>query len=303
MSDRFDEAVAALIRPDLHRPPPDEVRKLAAEAIRLAGGRRSEGGGIVATLFYGSCYRDGIVGDGMVDLYLLADSEGVPKQGRIAAIANRLVPPNVHYVQCRDSDGRTLRAKYALLTLQQFSARMRPACGNPYFWARFAQPTGIVEVEPDCRDRLEAAFVRAIRTLHGHARRLTGPDSPPETLWVNVLQETYRTELRVEKPDRARQIYQANRKRFDAVAAILDRAPVEPEIGGTWAWRRFEGKALSVLRLVKAAFTFAGGADYLAWKIERHSGVVLQLTDWQKRHPILASGPILWRLWRQRIIG
>jgi hypothetical protein len=40
-----------------------------------------------------------------------------------------------------------------------------------------------------------------------------------------------------------------------------------------WALRRACGKALNALRLAKAAFTFEGGADYLAWKIERHSGV------------------------------
>ena len=30
--------------------------------------------------------------------------------------------------------------------------------------------------------------------------------------------------------------------------------------------------ALSVLRLLKALFTFEGGLDYIAWKLERHSG-------------------------------
>ena len=47
-----------------------------------------------------------------------------------------------------------------------------------------------------------------------------------------------------------------------------------------WKKRRGQGKRLSVLRLIKAAFTFRGGADYLAWKIERHSGVEVKLTGW-----------------------
>jgi hypothetical protein len=53
---------------------------------------------------------------------------------------------------------------------------------------------------------------------------------------------------------------------------------------------------LSVARLLKAAFTFQGGADYAAWKIERHSGVKIQVTDWQRRHPILASITLLPKL-------
>ena len=58
------------------------------------------------------------------------------------------------------------------------------------------------------------------------------------------------------------------------------------------------GKTLSVLRLIKSAFTFEDGAAYLAWTIRRHSGVSVELTPWQKRHPILASGTLFWKIYR-----
>jgi hypothetical protein len=53
-----------------------------------------------------------------------------------------------------------------------------------------------------------------------------------------------------------------------------------------------------VLRLVKSAFTFEDGAAYLAWKIRRHSGVSFELTPWQRRHPILASTTLFWKIYR-----
>ncbi len=59
------------------------------------------------------------------------------------------------------------------------------------------------------------------------------------------------------------------------------------------------GKALTVLRLMKGVFTFDGAVDYAAWKIERHSGITPKLSPWQRRHPILASPALLWRLYRQ----
>src|SRR3546814_12011358 len=68
--------------------------------------------------------------------------------------------------------------------------------------------------------------------------------------------------------------------------------------GFRWALRRVQGKLLSVARLCKAAFTFQGGAEYLLWKIERHSGVSIALTPWQRRHPLLASTVLFWRLYR-----
>ena len=46
---------------------------------------------------------------------------------------------------------------------------------------------------------------------------------------------------------------------------------------------------LNYARLVKAAFTFDGGVDYVLWKVRRHSGVVVPGTDWQRRHTLLAA--------------
>lgn len=66
-----------------------------------------------------------------------------------------------------------------------------------------------------------------------------------------------------------------------------------------WGLRRVQGKFLSVARLIKASFTFDGGIDYLAWKISRHSGVKIELTPWQRRHPLLAGIVLFWRLRRR----
>jgi hypothetical protein len=54
-----------------------------------------------------------------------------------------------------------------------------------------------------------------------------------------------------------------------------------------------------VLRLAKAAFTFSGGIDYLAWKINRHAGADIVITPWQRRHPLLAAVTLVPRLLRQ----
>ena len=66
-----------------------------------------------------------------------------------------------------------------------------------------------------------------------------------------------------------------------------------------WAARRVQGTALSILRLLKASFTFDGGLPYLAWKIERHSGVKIEITAFMRRHPRLGAFGALWRTWRR----
>src|SRR3546814_10423386 len=56
-----------------------------------------------------------------------------------------------------------------------------------------------------------------------------------------------------------------------------------------WAARRIQGKLLSVLRLLKASATFAGGIDYLAWKINRHAGTKIEISAWQRRFPLVGA--------------
>ena len=289
----------ALIERDQARPVPSAVRELAKTAVETLAARN-----VQAILYYGSCFRDGEVDgkiDGLIDLYLLVDDYASVHDAAWKRFLNRMFPPNVYYVQCRHG-GETVRGKVAVMTLNQLERLVGDGTSNPYFWARFAQPTGVVEVAPEAHDRLVGVFVTSIRTLHGHARALMAPPATPEARWTAVLRATYSTELRVEKPGRASQIYHSDRARFDTIDDVLSSRPPGPS-APSWRRRRIEGKLLSVARLIKAAFTFTGGADYLAWKIERHSGVALELADWQRRHPIIAAGPILWRLWRAKVIG
>jgi hypothetical protein len=63
-----------------------------------------------------------------------------------------------------------------------------------------------------------------------------------------------------------------------------------------------KGKMLSVIRLAKATTTFAGGVDYLAWKINRHSGAGIVVKPWQRRWPIIGALTLLPRLLRRGAI-
>ncbi len=68
-----------------------------------------------------------------------------------------------------------------------------------------------------------------------------------------------------------------------------------------WAWklRILQGKVLSVLRLAKATLTFTGGVDYILWKVERHSGVRLEVESLPAAPPLLALCSLSLRLYRR----
>jgi hypothetical protein len=63
-----------------------------------------------------------------------------------------------------------------------------------------------------------------------------------------------------------------------------------------WRAKQLKGKLYSVPRLAKASLTFAGGADYIVWKINRHAGTDIKLKPWQQRHPLLAAITLLPKL-------
>jgi hypothetical protein len=60
------------------------------------------------------------------------------------------------------------------------------------------------------------------------------------------------------------------------------------------------GKLINLLRLLRAASTFEGAARYAAWKIERHSGVAIDVTPWRERHPVLAAPGVMLSIWREK---
>ena len=268
--------------------------------------RQRHGPGIAAVLFYGSCLRGGDDAGNIVDLYLLADSYEEVHRNPPMRICNRLLPPNVYYVEAPFA-GRIVRAKYALLTLEQFERLVSERTLESYFWARFAQPAIVLWArEPAVRERMTRALASAVLTTLRETRPLLDPDAALETVWARAFREAYRTELRAEAPERGAALYEAFAARYDRITQIVCRAEAlaPTDLAGRrraerkWRRRRIVGKTLSVLRLVKSAFTFEDGASYLLWKIERHSGVRFELTAWQKRHPILTSGTLFWRIYR-----
>jgi hypothetical protein len=262
---------------------------------------------VLAVLLYGSCLRGGEV-DGVVDLYLLTDGYGAAHGNPLARVANRLLPPNVYYLET-DFDGQKVRAKYAVVSLDQFQRLVSPQTLETYFWARFAQPARLVWVrDQETRATVAAALAHAVETTLGATLPLFAEVPRPEELWQRALDESYRTELRAERGGRAAEIYAHSADRYDRLATLwLEQSPdrsgaaagEQARAKRRWRRRRRSGKLRSVLRLIKAAFTFAGGASYIQWKIERHSGVKHELTPWQRRHPILASTVLFWRLYRK----
>lgn len=306
----------AIIEDELWRPLPRGLEEAVAQLAEKDGGSS-----IAAVLFYGSTLRDGNTGDGMVDLYCLVDDlRAFYGHRRFLAWAAALLPPNVSHLVASTRQGK-LRAKIAVMSVAQFRWAARHGVGMS-IWARFCQPAALcyardADAATAVREAVADAAVTAVRWA---VRSRTEAVATPARLWTDLFRLTYGAELRAEGPSRAATIYGHDPVRYERLLepALLagevgyERAdegirPIMPPLSAVrrrlrrTAWTVL-GKTISILRLCKAAFTFEDGVDYLCWKIERHSGTRVVLTEWQRRHPLLAGPFVAWRLWRRGIL-
>ncbi len=303
---RAFDALAALAAAELALPSSPSPAMLGALAL-AQGIVAQHGASVLVVLFYGSCRRTGDASS-LLDLYVVHDGHRAFHGGMTPAVLNALLPPTV-LLRCAASLVGDVRAKVAVLSQWQFSRRLRADALDTTIWARFCQPATLLYARDDAAAAWAGrAAARAFATAALWAVRLEPGQATPAKLWQGLFARTYGAELRAEPGGRSAVIYHAASAWFDrglplALAAQgLANAPTRPGARrwrAGWATRRIFGKALNVARLVKAAFTFEGGADYLAWKIERHSGETLALSAWQRRHPVLAAPALLWRLWRR----
>lgn len=264
----------------------------------IAEVRARLGGGVAAVLFYGSCLRTGDYQDKVLDFYVLVDSYRAAYDRCWLAVANRLLPPNVFYAEA-DGEAFRLRVKYAVLSTTHFHVLSGEETFNSSVWVRFAQPCRLIYARDG---QAEAAAVRAVAravtTSVGSLTGLLGAPLEAERVWCELFRESYRVEIRAEGGGRPRDIFDAACDRYEEITPLalstLREEAGQKQAGSkaqriAWWFRMVQGKLLSVLRLLKAAFTFDGGIDYLAWKIRRHSGVEVTISPWQRRHPVIAG--------------
>jgi hypothetical protein len=299
----MQEALRTLVAAELAEPVDPRVGAMAAALARAYPGAAR------AVLFYGSCLRRRELDGLMLDFYLIVSDYRTAYGRSWRAPANRLIPPNVFPFE---HDG--LVAKYAVLSETDFERLNGPETLSVSVWARFAQPSRLAwSAGEAAAARAVEAVARAAPTLLAEARPLWSGGGDPLDLWRCAFTLTYSAELRAERQGRSASVVEAEPERYrlftgPAVAAAgidLD-APVPQDerkrARKRWAARRRAGKALTVLRLIKASGTYAGGIDYLAWKINRHAGTKIEIKPWQRRWPLVAAIGLLPRLLKRGAI-
>jgi len=299
-----------LVAAELAEPVNPQVRAMA-EAIVARYGKAAR-----AVLFYGSCLREARLDGLMLDFYLIVSTYREAYGQGWLSFANRRLPPNVF-----PFEHGGLVAKYAVLSEADFARLSSSETRNVSVWARFAQPSRLIwAADSAAAARAAGAVAQAAPALLAAARPMLPEALTIDALWQDAFRLTYGAELRAERKERAGSVLSADPERYRRFTApALAAAGLDATVDGDcvrfsatadrrrgeadWRRRRREGKMLTLARLAKASTTYAGGIDYLAWKINRHAGTAIEIKPWQRRWPILGAISLLPRLLRKGAIG
>lgn len=262
-----------------------------------------------AVLFYGSCLRTTELDGQMLDFYLIVSSYEAAYGKSWLVGANMRLPPNVF-----PAEHGGLVAKVAVLSEKDFHRLNRIGASAVSVWARFAQPSRLVWHAD------EAAQAQAVEAIAGASVTLFDMTFPMmdidteyviEDLWKRGFELTYGAELRAERKERSDSVVDSDPERYarfgpTVVAAIAERDRAQGKklkiiasraaVEKRWRQLRRNGKILTLARLAKASATYAGGIDYIAWKINRHAGTDYVIKPWQRKWPILGALVMLPRL-------
>lgn len=301
-------------------------------AARVAAAlRERHGGALAAVLFYGSCLRRG-TDAGVLDVYALVDTWRGAYASRRLAWLGAALPPNVHSLVLPGPrpGAPPLCAKVAVMRVADFARAAAGSGVDTRIWARFCQPSRLVFArDPAARRAVTEAVARATRTAvarmldarpgEGEAQRMR-----PESLFEDGFRETYRAELRSERDEAIRALVADDAPRYAAVARAVLRelagdgrldlreegdavvvvrdAAVRRRALRRWRRQRRLSKVRTALALLKTTATFDDWVSYVVFKLERHGGEPLALSERQRRHPFLLGAPVLVRLLRRRIL-
>ncbi len=272
----------------------------------------------LGVIYYGSSLWKGDL-SGLLDFYIVCEQlDDWYFHNNFKKIANAWLPPNIEYYEWKDMN-TLFRAKVAILSLEQLRKATYLNSIDTTMWARFCQPVKILWWKDKmAQQALFRCIVRAVGTAIWWAAYLGPKEGTALDYWCSLFRHTYNVELRVEAKNRPMLILENREDYFTALLKLgwkklgifykemrdhhlkieVSQAQKERMIK-QWGIRKKLGRPLNIIRLIKAAFTFKGGPQYIIWKINRHCYLNLTLNNFQKNHPFINAPWILFKLYRQ----
>jgi hypothetical protein len=262
-----------------------------------------------------------IVGDYRSAYTSLAATAGTHYPPGRAARLNRILAPNVLAIADR-SVNPPLLAKIAVLSLADFQRECSAHAPDHFVLGRLFQPAALVWARDEAS---RAVVVQSVLQARAASFVWGRPHLPPrfdvETYCRTLLSTSFAAEIRPEHMDRVTALLDAQRPTilpmYAALLAWLAQeggGGVLERKGGSFAdtqrpgrWGRFRSslyfrrsKLRATLRWVKYIALYDDWLGYVVQKVERRSGVSIELSPRERRWPLIFLWPKAIRFLRTR---
>jgi hypothetical protein len=302
--------------PRVHDPRGILLRKLRAlprdeRLDRFVAELRKDG--VRAIIFYGSLLSDATrTPSSFHDFYVIVDSFKAYHARVRDRMVGRFLPPSIYYRQFADD----LRCKYCVLTAAQFEREMSDRARDIHNVGRFSKRVAVLWTASDEDFQLIVdGCLTAARTLAPHALALLGPEFTLDEFIRTLLRLSYLGEQRVAEDTKVDALFAAERDHYrEFYGAILAEAgltrsgetyhqpaPIDAQRKRTerfLARSRRRGK----MRWPKYIVTVDNWLEIALAKVERHHGVKVELTEREKRWPLIFGWPKYFALKRRGVV-
>lgn len=232
---------------------------------------------------------------------------------RVLALLARVLPPNIVAFFPSGRDGPV--AKCMILSREGFHDALAPGAPDHFVKGRMVQRVAVLHArDEDVRRRVEEDLSMARRDV----LRWAGPfvESPfrAEDLARRMLEVSYGGEIRPEAADRVNEVFEAQRDVLvPTFRGVLEEAAAEgrvervgeawrlsppPTRRNRWSLRVYflRSKVRSTLRWFKHVVTFDDWLTYIRRKVERRTGMEVEITELERKYPLVLLWPKVFRV-------
>jgi hypothetical protein len=247
----------------------------------------------------------------------LAAHHGTSYHPATAALLNRVLPPNVIAVR---ADARTppLLTKCAVLSLTDLSRACSARARDHFVQGRLFQHVQLCWTrDPESRQAVVRAVVEARARTYEWGRPYLPPRFDAEGYCRTLLETSYAAEIRPESGARIGVMLDAQRaltRLYDDFLQRLAEQRILVREGKVYGltspagrWEKFRvasyfrvSKWRATARWLKYVVLYDDWLDYILRKVARRSGVSVQLTERERRWPLIFLWPKLLRYLRSR---
>ncbi len=224
----------------------------------------------------------------------------------LVAWLNRLLPPNVIHIPIAGGAG----IKAAVISEKDFARAMGARAKDHFCKGRLVQKVEIIYAhDHETGEWVQKRLLDARMGTLDWVPLYADGNFSVESYCLAMMKTSYGAEIRPESSGRVLEVIaQQQQSLIESFQPVLD-AGVEQGVlekdGQSyrpnqpvrklqkWRWRGYfrKTKIRATLRWLKYVVTFAGWPDYIVRKLERRSGIKVELTDTERRWPLILMWP------------